>query len=351
MLYLLVQVNESIKRIVPEHVVSIESTNNQFSDLFDAVMSGEYGDGEVKVFIRREKSENWKEVYNGLRSNLEMLEVLGFLQVKFSIIEKINSDTPALIQNTNTLNAFNVLMNNSRQPLLPQHCTEYNHCNQLYNEIIDLFRDQKVGWTGGVHDTIGKTFVDRITNAIWYIDPHLSTLYARSCNLPVFFTQLKTYWDGETYNKSYHTSHHKKVQLSQQKLLYLSSSLELSISQPWTSNDIWDQVISATLSLIQTLKKYAEYLAIKCTNMTNLHHSDESARNPENNCIMYRISACKDENLNEIYSLLNDVLLENHFYEYIDIKQYLPTDIMKRYRFIKELQLTFPIGVYRLVFA
>ena len=255
-----------------------------------------------------------------------MLKVLKFLHVKFRLIEKINLDTSVL---TNIPNAFNILMNNSYQPLLPQYCTEYNSYNRLYNEIIELFHNQKVSWTGGMHDTIGKIFVNHIMNAIWYIDPHLSTLHAHSCNLSVFFTQLKTYHDGETYNKSYHTSHHKKIQLSQQKLLHLSSSLELSISQPWTSNDIWDQVISATLSLIQTLKKYAEYLAIKCTNMTNLHHSDESARNPENNCIMYRISACKDESLNEIYSQLNGDLLENHFYEYIDIKQYLPTDIMK----------------------
>ena len=85
--------------------------------------------------------------------------------------------------------------------------------------------------------------------------------------------------------------------------------------------------------------------------MTNLHHSDESARNPENDCVMYLISACKYENLNDIYIQLNEVLLENNFYEYIDIKQYLPTDVMKRYRFIKELQLTYPIGVYRLIFA
>jgi len=52
MLYLLVQVNESIKCIVSEHIVSIESTNNQFSELFDAVTSGGYSDREVKVFIR-----------------------------------------------------------------------------------------------------------------------------------------------------------------------------------------------------------------------------------------------------------------------------------------------------------
>ena len=125
----MVQVNESVKCIIPEHVVSIESTNNQFSDLFDAVTSEEYSDREVKVFIRRKKSKSWKKVNNGLKGNLEMLEILSFLQVKFCLIEKINSDTPALIQNTNILNAFNVLMNNSHQPLLPQHCTEYNSCN------------------------------------------------------------------------------------------------------------------------------------------------------------------------------------------------------------------------------
>jgi len=56
---------------VPEHVVSIESTNNQFSDLFEAIISGEYRDREVKVFIKREKSESWKEVNNGLKGNLE----------------------------------------------------------------------------------------------------------------------------------------------------------------------------------------------------------------------------------------------------------------------------------------
>ncbi|CAB5211348.1 unnamed protein product [Rhizophagus irregularis] len=256
-------INESIKRIVPEHVVSIEFTNNQFSDLFGAVTSGEYGDREVEVFIRREKSESWKKVDNGLKGNLEMLEVLKYSQVKFCLIEKTHLDTPQI---TNTLNAFDILMNNSYQTLLPQHCTEYNDCNKLYNEIIDLFRNQNVGWTGGVHDTIGKAFVNRIMNAI---------------------------------------------------------------CQPWANNDVWNQVIPATLSLIEILKKYAGYLTITTTNMNILHHSDGSARNPENDCTMYRIIACKNENLNDIYSQLNYVLLEKQMYEYIDIKQYLPIDIMK----------------------
>ena len=59
MLYLLIQVNEGIKCIISERVVSIESTNKQFFDLFDAVILGQYSNREVQVFVRKEKSESW----------------------------------------------------------------------------------------------------------------------------------------------------------------------------------------------------------------------------------------------------------------------------------------------------
>ena len=88
------------------------------------------------------------------------------------------------------------------------------------------------------HNTIGKLFLNCITDTLWYIDPHLFTLNVCSYYLPVLFTQLKTYQDGEVYNKYYYTSHHKKNPLLQQKLSQLLSSLELSNSQPWVSNDI-----------------------------------------------------------------------------------------------------------------
>ncbi|RGB39303.1 hypothetical protein C1646_754740 [Rhizophagus diaphanus] len=321
MLYLLVHVNEGSKTVISEHVVSIESTNKRFYDLFNAITLGKYEDREVHIFIRREKSESWREVDNRLNGDLKMLEVLGFLQVKFCLIVDTNSDTSAPTQNQ--LNAFNILMKNAAQ---------------------------KVGWTGGLHDTIGTKFVNRLTDALWYIDPHLSTLRARSYYLPVLFTQLKTYqqcwaigqfWtvldsfgqvldrDGEIYNKFYHTSHHRKNLLSHQKLDQLSNSLELSISQPWACDDLWSQVMPAVFSLIEILRKYSEYLVATNNSMNNLHHSDKSARSPKNNSVMYRISACGCNSLNENYIQLDNILFEKQFYEYIDIQPYLPNDVIK----------------------
>ncbi|CAI2163084.1 15333_t:CDS:2 [Funneliformis geosporum] len=123
MLYLLVQVNKSIKYVIPEHVVNIESTANKFSNLFGAVTAGQYDNKEVQVFIRREKSESWREVDNRLNSDLKTLEVFGFLQVRFCLIVNINSDMPALTQSKpnafiNTANIINKLHHSDESALL-----------------------------------------------------------------------------------------------------------------------------------------------------------------------------------------------------------------------------------------
>ncbi|CAG8797671.1 13476_t:CDS:2, partial [Gigaspora margarita] len=345
MLYLLVQVNEGVKCIIPERIMSIESTST-FFDLFDLTTMGQYDDREVKVSIRREKSEGWKEVDKGLDGDLKMLEVLGFMQVKFCLVSDTNLDTTVSTQNRP--DAFDILMKNSRQLLLPQRCTEHNNYHRLYNEIIELFEAQKVGWTCSSHETLGKEFVNRLTSALWYIDPHIPTLRARSYHLPVLFTQLKTYQNGKSHDEFYYTSHHKKRQLSQQRLVHLPSSLEISISQPWASSDRWCQVMPEVLSLIEILKKYSYYLITTTASMNELHYSNESARSPGNNSTMYQVSACEPYQLKDEYTQLDDLLSEKSFYEHVEIQQYLPNDAIDRYKFMKELQLTYPIGIYRI---
>ncbi|CAG8470310.1 11387_t:CDS:2, partial [Scutellospora calospora] len=303
MLYILVQVNEGVKCVIPERIMSMESTN-KFFDLFDITTLGQYDDREVKVFIRREKSEGWREVDNRL------------------------DDTSVSTQDKP--DAFSILMANSRRPLLPRCCTEHNNYNRLYNEIIKLFEAQQVGWECGSHNTVGKAFVNRLANALWYIDPHLLTLRTRSYHLPALFTQLKIYQNGESYDEYYYTSHHKKNSLTQQKLAHLESSLEISISQPWASKDRWNQVMPEVLSLIEILKKYSDYLITTAASMNELHHSNASARNPGNNSSMYQVSACEPHKLKDEYIQLDDLLFEKSFYEHVEIQQYLPNEAIER---------------------
>ncbi len=92
--------------------MSIESITNKFCDLFDAVTVEQYDDRKMQVFIRKKKSESWQEVDNGLNNDLKILEVFGFLQVKFCLIANINLDMSASTQSKS--NAFSILMKNSK---------------------------------------------------------------------------------------------------------------------------------------------------------------------------------------------------------------------------------------------
>ncbi|CAB5395471.1 unnamed protein product [Rhizophagus irregularis] len=76
------------------------------------------------------------------------------------------------------------------------------------------------------------------------------------------------------------------------------------------------------------MRKYSEHFVKSKTIMAAIHHNDESARNPANNASMFRVLGCKEDDLNEQYQELNDMILRCSFYQYMDIYSYLSIDIM-----------------------
>ncbi|EXX58751.1 hypothetical protein RirG_195110 [Rhizophagus irregularis DAOM 197198w] len=105
------------------------------------------------------------------------------------------------------------------------------------------------------------------------------------------FNELEQYQHNESYNKFYFTRHHKKEQLSHEKLEQLVKSLELSIEQPWASDDKWMDFI---IQVLKILKKYIIYLREVNQKMNTIHNSDVSIEasnsfipNMENSRIFY----------------------------------------------------------------
>ena len=84
----------------------------------------------------------------------------------------------------------------------------------LYNHIIQLFQSRCVSWLRGDHITYGKRFIERLTKAIWYIDPHLEKLRSRGCHLPPLFNSLPVYQQNGVYNEYYQRMKKKKLQLT-----------------------------------------------------------------------------------------------------------------------------------------
>ena len=47
------------------------------------------------------------------------------------------------------------------------------------------------------------------------------------------------------------------------------------------------------------------------------------------------------------YQNLSDFLLEKNDYEFFDLEEYVPSDLMQKYRYIIDLRLNFPVIIYQ----
>ena len=206
--------------------------------------------------------------------------------------------------------------------------------------------EKKVGWTGGLHLSVGEKCVERLTKLLWYIDPHLKKFANCGCHLPNLFIELSTYKQKQCYNQYYSVTHHKHEDIAYEKLNKLASSLDLSLAQPWTQDILWNLLIEDLYKLIEIVKKYMTYLKKVNNSMNELHKSLEPARDGIENIIVKVIEAC-DQLETSIYNDLNNAILDLSDYEYINIEQYFPKPGMERHCFIKDLELILPIGFYQ----
>ena len=72
-----------------------------------------------------------------------------------------------------TMNAFSILMYNSQllsQPGLPPRETECNKKDSLYNNVLVMFEENNVAFSGGEVKTSGQAFLKAIVDCLWYLD-------------------------------------------------------------------------------------------------------------------------------------------------------------------------------------
>ena len=208
---------------------------------------------------------------------MKIITSLKFTEIKFKILPQLPVQQSPIQQQILQINPLNIIMQTAHQPQLPQlRRPENTHLDMLYNEIIMLFQKKNAQWKEGLHNNIGKIFIEQLTQTLWYIDPHLHKFKKRGCNLPQLFKELQTYSQNQHYNQFFNTSKHKKIEVTQEKLTSLVSSLDSYLVQPWASYDQWVEVIPAILEFSQMIHKYINYLKQVNTAMEKVHSSTTS---------------------------------------------------------------------------
>ncbi|GBC23913.2 hypothetical protein GLOIN_2v1773127 [Rhizophagus irregularis DAOM 181602=DAOM 197198] len=182
--------------------------------------------------------------------------------------------------------------------------------------------------------------------AIWYIDPHLEKLRSRGCHLPSLFNSLPVYQQNGVYNEYYQRMKKKKPQLTRLELFQLANSIELSLAEPWTSKNSWQEVVLNVFEFTSMMKKYLDHLETTNNNMRTLHESENPAREPSNNCNIHLISKCNKE-IDSRYCILDFDLANREVFDFVDLNLYISNDPIKKHNFIRDIQLSVLTGLYR----
>src|SRR4051812_32561384 len=132
---------------------------------------------------------------------------------------------------------------------------------------------------------------------------------------------------NQHYNQFFNTTKHKKIEVTQEKLTNLVTSLDLCLVQPWASKDEWNNVILSILEFSQMIYKYIEYLKRVNTEMEKVHSSTTFVRDGINNISVQTVDWCEKE-INSIYNKLESLLQEKEYYEFVDMKLYLPISVI-----------------------
>ncbi|CAH1770927.1 9192_t:CDS:1, partial [Entrophospora sp. SA101] len=191
--------------------------------------------------------------------------------------------------------AFDLMMRQTIIKKLPQPKIIKFHTDLLFNDLLKILREKELGWLNNNHLTIGNSFINKITNLVWYLDPHHHKLEKRGLRLPNLIANLPEYISNSNYNLYYHNMKHKKVKISHEKLDALIQSLNISLQQPWTSFSYWKEIIQEIHHLVQITQDYSIYLKGINVRMKSIHTSLVPARNARDDIFV------KDYEAHDVY--------------------------------------------------
>ncbi|POG59366.1 hypothetical protein GLOIN_2v1885122 [Rhizophagus irregularis DAOM 181602=DAOM 197198] len=226
-----IRIKEGVEDIVKLNLIKVD--DYYFESLFHKITLDAYRQKNFEIYCQVDEKSSWVYIKNSDDLITEMIQGFKFTELRFKICSLANHSVAS------RRNALDLIMQNALQLKLPnQEQPQVTQNDLLYNEIIILFENKKVGWTGGLHLSVGVKCIERLAKPLWYIDPHLKKFAKRACYLPNLFTELLTYEQNQSYNQYYSITHHKYEEVSHEKLDKLIKSFKLSLAQPWTQDTL-----------------------------------------------------------------------------------------------------------------
>ena len=184
--------------------------------------------------------------------------------LQFGSFMKLLCDTQELESATSTTgiamrNAFGVLMQSqaalSQRVKLPPKIGSHYKKNKLFNDLVDLVKEKGWTWVDG-GNTLGKPFLLKLRDVLWYIDGHHAAFKTRFLPIPAVFKQFSG------YNTLEHSKHRKmKVgNMSNDILISHVSYLKECLLVSWMQQQRWCALWEIIDELATSLDNCTTYL-------------------------------------------------------------------------------------------
>ncbi len=139
-----------------------------------------------------------------------------------------NDETPEPDRNQPP-SAFESMMNREKEKVLPKNSDPATtEPVRIFNDVLKLLSENKVGWSPSLVDTVGKSFVQLLANTLWHITTHFAFFKERGAS-------LDGTWDRFADRNNWRDQSNPKPQLCAKKAECLHNTvirfIELSLDE------------------------------------------------------------------------------------------------------------------------
>ena len=187
----------------------------------------------------------------------------------------------------------------------------------------------------------GSNFIHKLTQALWYIDPHHNKFAERGIHLPDCFSVYQGYND-------YKKKKEKEPRLSKEGLEQHIQQLSHLLMQPWMSSKRFEVIYKDVEKLVDSLHAYKQYLCHQCDRVKS-HQQLPQPVCSETNASLVTVSA-KSTNSSQ-YQEMMEKLVNLPLYEPLFLNDIAPVDRYQRRKWLAEISVPFPIMLYKYAYG
>jgi len=243
--------------------------------------------------------------------------------------------------------AFNKLMHARKNISLPHKKCSKSGKDDLYNSLIDLLVNEKLGFTP-FQKCEQDLFFKIMLQTLWLLDGQQQKFSSLGSihKIPTRFI-LKPPNNQLTFRVLHHGDLLKKTvpRLSKEDLVECTQNLEELCCKRFLKSEMWKEFLKDVENLKVCIDDYLNHLS----NAEQLRQRPDTDSITSENRSLYKIEGKPINSLllKATYNPLRSRLLELANYEFVNTLFFVPDDRRRSYDYIKNMQFDFDVQIYK----